>query len=364
MQKSSCSRRPEAWCASLARLGGFLSFRSRSEAVAAPAGNLKIVLVGIWLAFAGASPGQEGPKLVKTIPLPGVEGRIDHLAVDVKRQRLFVAALGNNTLEVVDLLAGKRVQTVTGLAEPQGAAYDSQSERLFVANGQSGMLDIFGGSPLERIQSVKVGDDADNVRFDAATKQVIVGYGSGALAFLDAGDGRKLGEIKVAGHPESFQLEDGSARIFVNIPGADQISVVDREKRSVTAKWPLALIGPHANFPLAVDKIRHRVFSGCRVPPRVLIYDSTSGELKDKLDIGADTDDLFYDSKRRRLYVVCGGGSLDVFGEGSSGRIEKVQSLATAPGARTALFVPELDFLCVAVPHRGGQGAEVRIYRP
>ncbi len=321
---------------------------------------LPVLILGLT-----ATVSAQGPlALRRTIPLPGVEGRVDHLAVDERGQRLFVAALGNNSLEVVDLHAGKRLQSVTGLAEPQGAAYDPATGRLFVANGGSGALDVFEGNPtLRRVQSVALGGDADNVRLSADGRRVFVGCRAGALAVLDARDGRHVGEIPLPAHPESFQVESAGARIFVNLPRADQIAVVDREKGAVAASWPLALIGAHANFPLALDEAGRRLFVGCRAPPRTLIYDTASGQRTASLEIGADADDLFYDAKRRQLYVSCGGGSLEVWAEDSPARFHLAQRVPTAPGARTSLFVPALDLLCVAVPRRGEQGTEIRVYQ-
>src|SRR5207247_1893121 len=120
----------------------------------------------------------EGPaplRLVQTIALPGVEGRIDHLALDLDRQRLFVAALGNNTVEVLDLRAGTRLRSIGGLHEPQGIAFVPDSGRLFVASGGTGACDLFDADTLHSIKTVPLGDDADNVRYEAAAKRVYVG---------------------------------------------------------------------------------------------------------------------------------------------------------------------------------------------
>lgn len=315
------------------------------------------------LCLAASASAEEPLRLVQTIPLPNVERRIDHLAIDVKGQRLFIAALENNSLEVVDLRAGKRIQSIGGLSEPQGAAYDPATGRLFVANGGSGALDIFAGAPLKRVQTVAVGADADNVRLEATGARVFVGSRSGALSILDALDGRLMGEIKLPAHPESFQLEADGARLFVNLPGSNEIAVVDREKRVVVASWPSGSDGARANFPLALDEAGKRLFVGCRQPARALVYDTANGKRIAALEIGADTDDLFYDAKRRQLYVSCGGGSVDVLGEDSQGQFRLIRHVATAAGARTSLFVPTLNLLCVAVPHRGEQAAEIRVYQ-
>jgi hypothetical protein len=303
-------------------------------------------------------------RLVQTVPLPGVEGRIDHLAVDVKRGRLFVAALGNDTVEVVDLTAGKRVSSLRGLREPQGVAVDQGKGRVFVASGQGGDCRVFDAQTLGHLQTVHLGDDADNVRFDAATGRVYVGYGEGALAVLGSGGANLLPRIPLAGHPESFQLEKLGSRIFVNVPSARHVAVVDGEAHNVVATWPVT--GAAANFPMALDEAGHRLFVACREPAVLLVFDTQRGSRTGKeiarVEIGGDADDLFWDAERRQLYVACGEGFLDVV-RGQGDRYQRVAHLPTAPGARTALFVPELARLYLAVPKRGSaQGAEIRVY--
>lgn len=299
--------------------------------------------------------------LDKTIPLPNVEGRIDHMAVDVAGQRLFMAALGNNTVEVLDLKNGKQIQSLPGFAEPQGITYVPEFDRLFVANGVDGACRILDGHSFKTISTVNVGEDADNVRYDEAAKKIYVGYGSGALAAIDAKTGAKAADIKLAGHPESFRLETGSARIFVNVPKADHIAVVDREKGTVTGTWPLK--EAKSNFPMILDEANHRMFVGCRSPAEMLVYDSASGHLVTSIAIDRDTDDLFYDARNRLLYVSCGGGSIEVIKQNGADNYQKLATLPTALGARTSFFIPELKLLCLAVPHRGNQAAEIRVYK-
>lgn len=300
-------------------------------------------------------------RMVQAIPLPGVEGRFDHFAVDLQRQHLFVAALGNDTLEVLNLRAGKHFRSIKGLQKPTGIAFAPEFNRIFAASGDGETCEIFNGDTFSLVQSVKSLPDADNVRYDSAAKYLYVGYGDGALAVVDAASGQRLGDIKLAGHPESFQLEKAGARIFVNIPSAGHIAVVDRAKRAVVATWPLE--GARSNFPMALDEANHRLFVGCRDPARVLIYDTSSGRVTATLKIAGDTDDLFYDTARKRLYVACGAGFINVFQQHGADRYALIASIATAAGARTALFVPELKRLYVAVPHRGTQGAQIRVYK-
>lgn len=304
---------------------------------------------------------QDALTLARTIPLPLIEGRIDHLAADVTGQRLFVAALGNNTVEVLDLKAGKTIQSLPGFAEPQGIAYVPEFNRVFIANGQDGTCRILDGASLKTVSSVQCGEDADNVRYDPQARRIYVGYGDGALAVLDAKTGARLADIKLAGHPESFRLETRGPRIFVNVPKAGHIAVVDREKREVVATWPLK--EAKSNFPLSLDEASYRLFSGCRNPARLLVYDYNAGKLVATLPISRDTDDLFFDAANHRVYVSCGQGAIDVIQQTDADHYTTVKPMPTATGARTSLLMPELKILCLAVPHRGNRVAEVRVYK-
>lgn len=263
-----------------------------------------------WLLCAAtvavAGPAGNGPLVpVQTIPLPNVSGRIDHLAVDLERSRLFVAALGNNTVEVIDLRAGAVSRSLPGFHEPQGIA--SAVTSIAVANGGTGDLSWIDAQNLDRGKSLTLGDDADNVRYDAVAKRLYVGYGSGSIAAVDPATGQKLAETIVGGHPESFQLERSGGRMFVNVPGARKIAVIDRAIMKVTATWPVT--DASSNYPMAVDEAGHRLFVGCRRPAKVLVYDTQSGKVISSTDIVGDTDDLFYDvslapvvcDRRRRI---------------------------------------------------------------
>lgn len=295
-----------------------------------------------------------------TIALPSVEKRIDHLGVDVAHHRLFVAALGNNTIEVIDLDTAKRVQTLSGLHEPQGIVFAPASNRVFAANAQGGDLNVYDGSSYEKLRTLPFGEDADNVRYDAKANRIYVGYGNGALGILDAASFKRLGNVPLAGHPESFQLEKNGPRIFVNVPGAEQIAVLDRITRKVLTTWPVEVA--RSNFPMALDEAHHRLFIGCREPATLLVYDTQSGSVVASLPIVGDTDDLFYDAATKQIYVSGGEGFLDVISQKTPDRYVRVGHIPTASGARTSLFVPELKKLYIAVPHRGNQVAKLLVF--
>jgi len=299
-------------------------------------------------------------RAVQTIALPNVEGRIDHLAADLQGQRLFLAALGNNTLEVIDLKAGKVIHSVKGLHEPQGVAFIPEANAVYVANGGDGNCEAFAADSLTPLRNAKFSGDADNLRYDAATKLLYVGYGDGAMGVFEALTGKVVGEIKLPAHPEAFALEQSGARIFVNVPKAKQVAVIDRQKRTVIAHWPVTQAA--ANFPMALDEAHHRLFIGCRTPARLLVLDTESGKVVAQVECAGDTDDVFYDAKNQRIYVSGGAGFISVFAQLGADKYQPIAKIPTAAGARTSLFVPAFGRLYLAVPHRGGQAAEVRVY--
>ncbi|HET7100824.1 MAG TPA: YncE family protein, partial [Terriglobia bacterium] len=245
----------------------------------------------------------QGPplRLVETIPMPGVRGRIDHLSIDVKGRRLFVSALGNNTVEVLDLASGKDIHSIAGLHEPQGVFYVPESNKLFVANGGDGAVWVLDGSSFRRLSTVQLSSDADDIRYDAAKRLIFAGYGSGGIAVLDAMTGRQLGAIKLRGHAEAFEVENGGARIYVNVPEAREIAVADWNRRTVIERWPMGKY--RDNFPMAFDRASRRLFVVCRRPAELLALDSRSGKVVAHLAVAGDADDVYYDEARRRIYV-------------------------------------------------------------
>jgi DNA-binding beta-propeller fold protein YncE len=298
-------------------------------------------------------------KLEQTIPLPGVEGRIDHLTVDLNNQRLFVAALGNNTVEVLDIKGAKRLHTISGLHEPQGVLYVLGENRLFVANAKDGTCRIYDATSFQLLQTIGYGDDADNIRFDAPAKQVYVGYGSGALGVLDL-SGKKVLDIKLDAHPESFQLEKKGTRILVNITDSRKIAVIDRNKKAVVGQWETG--GALANFPMAFDEANHRLFSVCRQPALLVVLNTDSGAVVAKISTVADSDDVFYDPTRKRIYASGGEGAIAVLQQQDPDHYQEIARIPTMKGARTSLFVPEMGRLFLAVRKQGSEGAAIRVY--
>jgi DNA-binding beta-propeller fold protein YncE len=326
---------------------------------------MKMLLISVLAGILTYAATLQSAKLnalcqVQTIPLPGVEGRIDHFGVDAEGQRLFVSALGNNTLEVLDLQHGNRLISLTGLREPQGVSFVPNENKLFVANGDDGTCKVFDGTSYKLLATANFPSDADNVRYDAEQKQIYVGYGDGALGILDTITGRKVADIPLLAHPESFQLEKSGPRIFVNLPNAHHtIAVVDRAKHSVIAMWS---IGAQANFPMALDEPDHRLLVVTRKPAMLVVLDTESGKQVASYPTVGDADDAFYDATRKRIYISGGEGFIDIFAQIDSNHYQSMGRIPTASGARTSLFVPKFNRLYLAVPHQGNQEAEIRVY--
>lgn len=297
----------------------------------------------------------------RTIPLPGVKGRIDHLDLDSSGNRLFIAALGNNTLEIVDLRQGKIVRSITGLNEPQGVAFVPKHNRIFVACGGDGTVKIFAGDSLRFLHSVDLGSDADNVRYASGEDRVYVGYGSGGIAALDPDSGTVLARLHLPDHPESFRIEEKGKRIFANVPGENSVEMLDREKGTRLAHWDAGRL--RSNFPMALDEIRHRLFIGTRWPARLEVFDTETGKVVAEAPIGGDVDDLFYEPAGHRILASCGAGELDLIEAVDPDRYRLISKVPTEKGARTGLYARGSGEFYLAVPARGARVAEIRVYR-
>ena len=321
----------------------------------------RFVLLSVASISAASAPALASPplKLVQVIPLPEVSGRLDHMDLDPDGERLFIAAHENNSVEVVDVKAGHWLRSIAGFDRPQGVCYARGFDRLFVANGGTGACSVLDGASLHLIRSVTYAGDADNVRFDPASGRVYVGYGNGGIGTLDARTGENRGLIPLEVHPESFQIEPAASRLFVNLPDAREIALVNLETGRVAVDWPC---GCSDNYPMALDAPGRRLFVGCRRPASVLIYDTETGRRLESVPIDGDVDDLFFDPGLHRVYVACGAGTVEVLGEAKSGRFHPVYRIPTGPKARTALFVPGTNRLYVAVPGGPAQRAEVRVF--
>jgi DNA-binding beta-propeller fold protein YncE len=280
------------------------------------------------------------------------------LAIDPVGKRLFVAALGNGTLEVLDLGAGRRISSIPGLKEPQGVAYLPLIHRIVVAM-RAGTVAAFDDANYERTAVIPNMSDADNLRYDAAAGQLYLGFGEGALGIIEPSTLKLIASIPVGGHPESFRLEENGPRVFVNVPPLREIVVVDRRQRSIVKHIPLG--GFSSNYPMSLDEAGHRLFVGVRQPAQLLVFDTLSGKRISAVPCVGDTDDLFYDARRQRVYVIGGQGYVDVFDAAPSGTYDRLERIPTRAGARTGLWSSDLDRLFVAWPARDSHPAEIHV---
>ena len=285
-------------------------------------------------------------------------GRIDHLALDAAHGRLFVAELGNGSVEAIDLSHGASLGRIGGLKEPQGLAYLPVPDLLMVASGGDGTVRSYRAEDLKLVGSLNVGPDADNLRVDASG-QVVVGYGGGALATINPETMTLVRQAPLPAHPEGFQLNGD--RAWVNLPDAGRIAAVNIASGQVTASWKA---GHKWNFPLALDVGSNRVAVAYRLPPRLAVLTADTGQLQSDIPTCGDADDLFFDGERSRLYVICGTGAVEVV-ETESGHFRSIGRVVTRVGARTGLFSPELDRLIIAARSPpGGRDAAILVYRP
>jgi hypothetical protein len=310
--------------------------------------------------FLQAPAFAEALQLQSKIPLGSVKGRIDHMAFDPMRKRLLIAELGNDSVGVVDLEANKTIHTIVGLAEPQGVGYAPTTDTVYVANARDGSVRLFRGGDYTPAGTIELGNDADNIRFDADANRLLIGYGDRALAVIDAAQARRTADFRLPAHPEGFQIGHDRSRIFVNLPKVHAIVVLDAADGKEKAKWSLRESG---NFPMAIDQSNGRVLIVSRDPSKLTVSAASGDAVIASLDTCGDSDDLFVDPRRPRVYVSCGAGFIDVF-EVRGATYERIGHTKTVAGARTSLLVSELDLFLLAVRATASMDAAVWVYKP
>ena len=326
-----------------------------------------IIAASCSAASSQQAPVDEKPRplvLTEAIPTPGVQGRFDHFGFDGKNQ-LFVSALGNNSVEVIDISARVRTRSITGIPNPQGVVYAPDVKKLFVASSK-GKLHILDGTTFDLIQEIDFHGDVDNLRYDPVEHRVYVGYGedeTGAIAMVDATTNERLpDEYKTGAHPESFQLESAGPHIYVNLPDLKQIAVINRKTRAVV-RWPMTL---EHNFPMALDEEHHRLFVATHQPARLAIFDTNSGRQIAALPCVQDADDVYYDSGRKRIYVPGGEGYISVFQQSDADHYRLLAKVTSTLGGRTAGYFGKghkgFDRFFLGVPGRAEHGAEIWLY--
>lgn len=322
---------------------------------------LPLLIISNFVSCKGQKPfGVEFLKLDKEILLPAVKGRIDHMDVNVKDGIVYMAALGNNTLEVIDIVKGKLLHSIPGLDKPQGVGYVPRRHEIVVANGGSGDCYFYNAGNFQKVATVHLPADADDVRVDSVANRVYVGYGTGGIAVIDADTHRQVGNVQLPAHPEGFQIDKTLNRLYVNLPDAGIVGVVSLQEMKLAAKWPNNNLA--ANFPMAIDVAQHHVFIGYRKPTRVVVMDAGNGQPTSSLRIVGDTDDLYYDSQSHTVYVSGGEGAVSAFREEGK-TYRQIANVPTRSGARTSLLIPQLRLFAVAARAAGGKKAALLVYR-
>jgi YVTN family beta-propeller protein len=329
-------------------------------------GALALIALAALLLMLGARPAPAAEpatlERVRTIRLKGAPGRLDHAAIDSKHGRLFVANLSNNSLDVVDLKAGKLVKQVHGQRKIQGIAYAADLDRIFVGNGIGGECNVFDGRDYRLLKSIKL-PGADNVRYLARRGLVYVGHADKALSVIDARTLKVTAEIKLPGRPEGFQVETKRPRLYMNTVDPTRLVVVDTDTNKVLHRHPIKLAD--RAYPMALDEANRRLFVGCRKKASVVVMDSESGKEVAGVGLPEDIDDLFYDAKNKRLYASCGAGVLAVVRQRDADHYEVVEKIPTVKLARTCFFDPLEGLLYLFVPRQEGQeGPTIWVYRP
>jgi DNA-binding beta-propeller fold protein YncE len=310
-------------------------------------------------------------KLVQTILLPGVKGRLDHMDVDVKGKRLFVAGLENGSIEVVDLQAGKRTRSIPGFKKPQGIFYSDQLKKLFVASGDDGMLRIFRGDSLDLLHSIPLESGPNRVAYDPHKSRLYVGYDGkdggkdyGEVAVIDAKKDKRIGDVKVSAHPAEILIDNTGKTVFVAIPKLSHIVVIDPKKLEVIATWK---VKGERDGDMALDDSTRRLFVGTRTPLMIVI-NSTSGAEVASLPTVEGMDGVYFDAAHKRIYVSGGRGfdvgSVWIYQQKDADRYELIGKVPTRPGAGTSFWSPELNRYYVAAPANDKEDAAILVYAP
>jgi DNA-binding beta-propeller fold protein YncE len=311
-------------------------------------------------------------RLVQTIPMPNVKGRIDHMDVDVKGKRLFVAGLENGSLEVVDLAAGKWSKSIPGFKKTQGVVYIPSLNKVFVASGDDGMLRVFRGDSLELLDSIKLEPGPNRVTYDPRTKILYVGYGGkdagkdyGEVGIIDAKTDKSVGDIKVEAHPAELLLDKSGKTLYVFVSSVSKVQDVDTKKREVVSTWPLS---SQRNGDGAFDEKTHRLFIGTRTPPQMIVMDSNTGKEVAGLPTVEGMDGVYFNTAQKRVYVS-GGRDNDVgyvfaYQQKDADHYESIGKIATRPGAGTSFWSPELNRFYVGAPAHDTEEAAILVFEP
>lgn len=324
--------------------------------------KLKLLSILLSISFLSCkgqkSFGSDQATLKQTVSLPNIKGRIDHLEANPKDWVVYMAALGNNSLEVIDVKLGKVLHSINELDEPQGVVYIPQTNEVMVASGGNGSCLFFNAKTFQNTARIDLNSDADDVRYDSAENKIYVGYGEGGIAVIDAIKHKKIADVKLSAHPEGFQLDTKLNRLFVNVPDAGKIVVLRLNDMKTVSEWKTQF---RANFPMAIDEKDHIIFVGYRRPSKLVAINETDGQTIATTDLISDIDDLYYDEQTNKVYASGGGGAFNIF-LFSNTKFKQVASIPTRSGARTSLLLSNLHLFILAVRSNAGQAAQLNIF--
>ena len=298
--------------------------------------------------------------LLKIIALPDISGQIGHMAFDADGNRLFVSASENNRVEIIDLLTSRRIGSITGLSTPQSVLYVNELETVIVSNRGDGTVQFYNNDSLVRFRTINLGNDVDNMQYDPDLRQLFAGYGDGAIAVIDATDGHVIANVKLPGHPGEFVLDRSGKKIFVNIPAAGQVAVIDRVRYVQTAGWKIKNL--KSNYPVALDNTSNRLFVVFRDPAMLVVLDSNNGNEVAEIKCIGGAGDIFYDEANKNIYISGGDGGVDLISQVDADHYTFVSRTSTAEGARTSLLVGKRQSLYVAIPRLLYRVAQIREY--
>jgi len=319
--------------------------------------------------FAAATQGQNTAplKLVQTFKLSAdVKGNFDHFAIDLAGNRLFATPEEYKAVLVIDLKTGNVIHKITGIEKPHAVLFREDLKRLYVTDGEAGDVKIVDSDSYKILSTVKLLEDADSIGYDPATKLLFIDNGGGdvhqtysMLSVVDTTAAKKVTDMKVDGDTlEAMILEKSSSRLFVNNRAKSQVDVIDREKRTLIASWPITLA--KTNVAMAYDETNHRLFIACR-SGGIVVLDTQSGKELSVLPITKGVDDAVFDPASKRLYASC-DGDVSVYKQDSPDKYTLLGKVPTGALARTALLVPQINRYFVAVPQKGTSNAEIQVF--
>jgi len=305
-------------------------------------------------------------KLIKTTPMPGFTGDFDHFGLDLKGNRLFLAAEVHKTVEVFDLRTGERVHSIEGFGQPLMMVYLPESNHLVVTDGGDSAVQLVDCNNYKIIKTIRLGQGVDHGVLNPVNKYYYVesGGGSGApthlLSIIDTKSFRHVGDI--TGLPgssnEGMVIDRAGKKLYVNLTGTDEVGVIDLDTRRLVARWPLP--DAHEAHAIVLDEPNHRLFTATRKPAQFIVFDTDTGKVVTSLPCVGVNSDMSLDVSRKRIYVT-GSETASVFEQRDADHYEHIAEVPTAYRAKSSIFVPDLKRLYVAASGKGKPDAKLAL---